>query len=176
MRTKTPSSCCESSCCGGKAAAKTDPKTLQIDFLYLDLGTCDRCQGTDGRLDEALREIRTVLTAAGVDAVVNKVHVTTEQQAKELAFVSSPTVRINGRDIQLDAKESECRACGELAECEVDCRVWTWKGKDYNVPPREMLVDAVLREVYANADKPARQPERLKELPANLKKFFKNRR
>lgn len=80
--------------------------------------------------------------------VVRKIHVQSEKQARQLGFISSPTIRINGRDIQLDVKESLCESCGDLCGEDVNCRVWVYQGKEYTAPPKAMIIDAVLREVY----------------------------
>ena len=31
--------------------------------------------------------------------------------------------------------------------------MWVYKGKEYNVPPKAMIVDVILREVYGNTEK-----------------------
>jgi hypothetical protein len=41
-------------------------KTLQIEFLFLDLDTCTRCRATDATLLEAIDRTRPTLEAAGV--------------------------------------------------------------------------------------------------------------
>jgi len=71
-----------------------------IDFLYLDLSVCTRCQGTDQSLEDALAEVSGLLGAAGAEVIVNKINVTSEELAIQHRFVSSPTIRVNGRDIQ----------------------------------------------------------------------------
>ena len=38
---------------------------LRIDFLYLDLTTCDRCRSTDRNLETALDAVLDVLEASG---------------------------------------------------------------------------------------------------------------
>jgi hypothetical protein len=37
-----------------------------------------------------------------------RIHVRSVEQARELRFVSSPTIRVNGRDIASEPLESEC--------------------------------------------------------------------
>ena len=66
---------------------------LAIDFLFLDLTTCTRCLGADRSLGSALEVVRDVLQATGVEVEVNKVLVESEEQARALRFVSSPTIR-----------------------------------------------------------------------------------
>ena len=100
------SACCGPECCGveGYVTPKGDNQTvkrhLDIEFLYLDLSACERCQGTNGSLEGALADVARVLELSGVEVTLQKIHVQTEEQARTLGFVSSPTIRINGRDIQ----------------------------------------------------------------------------
>lgn len=63
---------------------------MQIDFLYYD-----DCPSHD----VALQRLRDVMAAEGIDAPVNIIRVQTEAQAEQHQFVGSPTIRINGRDI-----------------------------------------------------------------------------
>jgi len=163
-----------SCCCAGQSAVET--QKILIELMYVDLTTCDRCIGTDNSLDEAVAEASNLLKSTGREIKVRKILVETEQQAEELGFVSSPTIRINGQDIQLDFKESLCGCCGEIAGKDVDCRVWIWQGKEYTTPPKAMLLDAVLRGVYAPKQEKPKKMEQA--VPDNLKRFFaaKNRR
>lgn len=80
---------------------------------------------------------------------MRKTHVTSEEQAAALGFVSSPTIRVNGRDIARGVEESRCGACSKLAATDVGCRTWSWRGKQHSVPPTGMIVDAILRGIYA---------------------------
>lgn len=163
---------CSPGCCGTQTETQPANRYINIDFMYIDLSVCNRCQGTDTSLDEALSDVAAVLAAAGVDVTVNKIHVTSEQQAYELRFVSSPTIRVNGRDIQMDVKESLCESCGDLCGDDVDCRVWVYQGKEYTIPPRTMIVDAILREVYGGGPAGSSDPDAPFAVPDNLKRFF----
>jgi hypothetical protein len=166
--------CCSSAgkCCGNNKAGRSDPgkKEVQIDFLYLDLDVCDRCTGTWKNLEEALSDVSKVLEAAGVNVVLNKIHIRTEEEAIKHQLVTSPTIRVNGRDIQMEVKETQCDSCGSLCGEEVDCRVWVYDGVEYPVPPKAMIVDAILKEVYGSDNKEAEAKPY--SLPENLKKFF----
>ena len=145
---------------------------LDIELLYLDLSVCGRCQGADASLDEAVGEVARVLEATGVEVVVHRIHVQSEAQARELGFVSSPTIRLNGRDIQWEVKESRCEPCGQLAGEEVDCRIWEYQGNLYTVPPKAMIIEAILREVYGGTEAPKPSPETKSDVPDNLKRFW----
>lgn len=168
--TQVKTSCCSCSpgCCD--ASEDTGKRSIVIDFLFLDLSVCTRCQGTDTALDEAIAEVSKVLGATGVEVVVNKINVTTEELAIRHKFISSPTIRVNGQDIQIDVKENLCESCGDLCGDEVDCRVWVYEGKEYTVPPKAMIIEAILKEVYGgNTNKKEIQEY---SLPENLKRFY----
>lgn len=152
-----------------KQAAKTK---VEIDFMFIDLEVCTRCRGTDVNLETALRNVQSVLESAGAEVTVRKILVETESQALELGFVSSPTIRVNGRDIALELRETSCDSCGEACACEgsIDCRVWIYEGTEYTVAPVPMIVDAILSAVYGT--KGALVPQRANAVPDNLKRFF----
>lgn len=161
---------CGSGCCGNMKDAQANKRRIIIDFLYLDLSICTRCQGTDTSLDDALKEVSKVLEATGVEVVVNKINVTSEELAIAHKFVSSPTIRVNGRDIQMEVKESLCESCGDLCGDGVDCRVWVYQGEEYTVPPSAIIIEAILKEVYGGNDNKQEQQEYV--IPENLKRFY----
>jgi len=175
---KNNSGCCSAgakSCCGEKSEAKIKNKNntpLIIDFLYLDLEVCERCQETDNSLERAIDDVKHVLEMAGIEVVVNKINVINEELAKKYRFVSSPTIRINGRDIALEVRENQCTSCGEICGDDVDCRVFVYKGQEYTVPPKEMIVEAILREVFGNNPAPTPEDTEPYTLPENLKRFY----
>lgn len=149
---------------------------VNIEFMYLDLSVCTWCQSTESNLEEAISEVAHVLKAAGVDVKVKKIHIQSEEQARELGFVSSPTIRINGQDIQLEVKEALCDSCGDLCGDSVDCRIWIYQGNEYTAPPKGMIIDAILREVYGGSKKTVDTIQTTGEVPENLKKFFAAKR
>ncbi len=147
---------------------------LRIDFLYLDLTTCDRCRSTDRNLETALDAVRDVLEATGAAVEVRKTLVETAAQARELRFVSSPTIRINGRDLAFELKESACGcdACTDGSGEPIACRDWTYRGEEYTEAPVGLIVDAILGEVYGGAGGRAGTPDDVYELSENLERFF----
>ena len=164
--------CCGAGCCGEPAGAETGKRQVVIDFLYLDLEVCTWCKGTGDSLDAALAQVATVLQAGGVEVTVNRIHVDSEEKALQHRFASSPTIRVNGRDIQLEGKESKCDSCGDLCGDDVDCRIWLYQGKEYTSPPPAMIIDAILREVYGQPAAAVAASEPF-VLPDNLRKFFR---
>ena len=162
------SNCC---CSSENCCTQTQPKKpISIDFLYLDTTVCSRCQDTEKALDEAVSSVAVVLGAAGYEVKVNKVNITTKELAIQYQFISSPTIRVNGNDIAIELKESLCEDCGTLCGDDVDCRVWIYNGIEYTVPPKELIVDAILREVYGEKkDSPNLEAY---HLPENLEVYF----
>jgi hypothetical protein len=155
----------------------TTPTTstrLRIDFLFLDLETCTRCRGTDRNLESALDFARELLTATGTEVEVNKVLVYSAELARELRFESSPTIRVNGRDVALELRESSCgsEACTDGCGESIACRVWVHAGEEYTEPPVAMILDAILREVYGGAIVEREPDAEPYELPENLERFF----
>ena len=69
--------------------------------MYLDLSICTRCQGTEDSLEEAIEDVAKVLELAGAEVIVNRIHIDSKEKAIQYCFESSPTIRINGKDIQL---------------------------------------------------------------------------
>jgi Domain of unknown function (DUF2703) len=147
---------------------------MTIDFLFVDLTTCARCVGTDQSLETALGIVRGVLDATGAAVEVRKTLVETAAQARELRFVSSPTIRINGRDLAFELKESSCgsEACTDGCGDQIACRVWTYRGQEYTEAPVGLIVDAVLGELYGGAPRTVGTADAAYELPENLESFL----
>jgi hypothetical protein len=147
--------------------------TVEVDHLYLDLSTCSRCRASDASLDAAVEIVRPVLDSVGASIAVRKTLVETEEQARVLGFVSSPTIRANGRDIAGELIESTCQECGELCGCDdgVDCRAWDYRGERHTEVPTDLIVEAILAGVGPSGT--ARSVETpVVEVPENLKRFF----
>ena len=148
---------------------------INMDCLYIDLEVCERCIKTNANLEAALTEVSHILEMAGVEVTLRKTLVASEAQAQALSFFSSPTLRLNGKDIALEFRESRCASC-EACACNgtINCRVWVFQGKEYTEAPKAMIIDAILREVYGHipAQEPSVQP---REVPEDLRRFFTGR-
>ncbi|WP_413208311.1 DUF2703 domain-containing protein [Rhodospirillum sp. A1_3_36] len=150
---------------------------LSIDFLFLDRDTCGRCGGTEEALDMAVSATEPALAALGIRSKIAKIHVTSLVQAKELGFLTSPTIRIGGKDIQSDMHESACGDCTDLGASDdaVHCRHWTWHGESHSSAPVGMVVEAILSAVLEGQSSGPRSeadPERVLGMTANLERFF----
>lgn len=156
-----------------ETSSESGRKRVEIDLLYLDLETCSRCIGTDHNVTESLAEAGALLEAAGVEVLVRKTLVETEGQARDLGVVTSPTIRVNGRDIALEFRESRCEPCEAIAgHGPMDCRVWVYQGQAFTAAPKAMILDAVLRAIYGGGAAPSPQPKPFTEVPENLRRFF----
>jgi len=157
-------------CCGGQVdnPGHAERQVLDVEFLYLDLTTCERCQAADATLKQALSVLAGVFDTLGYGVRLNEVNITSRQLAAQYRIYSSPTIRVNGVDIETSVKESDCADCGSLSGCATDCRVFTWDGQDFEQPPAAMIVDGILRVLFG--DQPPDDTPYV--LPENLERFF----
>lgn len=149
-------------------------KRVLIEYLYLDLVTCDRCVGTDDVLDEVVEQLQPVLELAGYTVEYHKREMTTIKEAIEYKFLSSPTIRVNGNDICDTIVENDCRCCGEISGTDVDCRIFEYEGKQYEVPPKAMLAESILKEVFVNQKSCNCTCDEYR-VPNNLKRFYRGK-
>ena len=84
---------------------------------------------------EALALLESVLAERGLDVVVRQHEVLTEAEAEELRFPGSPTIRVDGRDVD---------PVGAEGIPSLSCRVYrTADGRPSPVPSREHLEEAL---------------------------------
>ncbi len=159
-------------------AQKIAKKEIDIEFLYLDLSSCEPCRGSESNLEEALRDVSLLLEKTGAEVFVKKIHVESFEQALALGFVSSPTIRVNGRDAALEVKENYCSSCSDLSGHETFCRVWNFKGEQFSTVPKPLVVEAVLKEIYGAGAKETSNgasADQIEKSLDNLKRFFEGR-
>lgn len=161
-------SCCS---CGYEASSE---KKIAIEYLYLDLQTCNRCIGTDAVLDEVMAVLTPALKLAGYEVEYSKIEMEAPELARQFQFVSSPTIRVNGWDIFQSVDENSCDCCSEISGADVDCRVFEYNGKSYEVPPKEMLAEAILKAVFGRPESGCFCGNY--ELPDNLKNFYEGKK
>jgi hypothetical protein len=155
-------------------------RELGIELLALDLASCTRCTGTLTNIERAIEAVRPVAAAMGSTLALRKLVVASEQQALELRFVSSPTIRVDGREIVFETLESSCGSCSELCGCSegTDCRVWSYQGVEHEEAPVGLVVEALLRALVGGGGSPS-APARASEpfaVPENLRRFFAGKR
>jgi len=148
--------------------------SLTIELLVVDLETCARCVPTGVQLVEAVKLLVPVAKVLGIELVEKTTVVATPEEAMRRALVSSPTIRINGRDIAQDIRESHCESCGDIAGggVSIDCREWHYKGKIYASSPLPLLLEAIMEAMLEIDNLPMVEPEPIKVLPENLTRFY----
>ena len=98
---------------------------MRIEFFYWE-----ECPSHD----EALTRLRTVLREEGLSAAVDVIRVDTEEEAATRQFLGSPTIRIDGTDIQPPGED----------RVGLSCRVYlTDDGRVTPLPTEEMIRRAV---------------------------------
>lgn len=88
--------------------------------------------------EPALELVRRVVAAAGVAATVRRVDVPDADAAAAHRFLGSPSIRVNGRDIEPGA--------GERAEYVLSCRVYRTGSGLQGEPDERWLRDALHAE------------------------------
>lgn len=120
---------------------------MKIELLYLM--NCPWCQRTKRLLREVLKELK-------LKAKVKEILIDTKAKAKKYGFVGSPTIRINGKDIQKVVEKTRCLPCEKLAKltkkktpfvkkecCMSGCRVYNYKTKRYPYPPKRLIKEVL---------------------------------
>jgi Domain of unknown function (DUF2703) len=150
-------------------------RSLGVELLVLDLTSCTRCVGTLANIETAIAAVRQVVELTGTSIRVQKIVIESEEEARRHGFVSSPTIRIAGRDIVFDTLESPCESCTDVCGCSegTNCRLWRYRGADYTEAPVGLIVEALLRELAPpRPEVGSAGAAATYEVPANLRAFF----
>src|SRR5260370_30037926 len=83
----------------------------------------------------AVERVQELLRDEGISAEVLEVNVREPSIAQELGFLGSPTVRVNGQDVEPEARTA--REYGMM------CRTYPVGGRREGLPSREMLREAI---------------------------------
>ena len=159
-------------CCVDVEACCPSSKILNVDYLYLDLQRCDRCQSTDQRLEEALELLRPVLHELGYSFNLNKIHLSTKDLALKYRFLSSPTIRINNFDLFETVTENACVCCSEISGHTTDCRTFEEDDQTVNAPSVKLLTKKILLHIL---NKPKQKDIKPYVLPENLEQFYQTK-
>jgi hypothetical protein len=99
---------------------------VRIEFLFWD-----GCPS----FPEAEELLRRVLAERGVEAEIERREVLTQEDAEALRFPGSPTIRVDGRDVD---------EAGASARPSLTCRIYRLPdGRPSPVPSREQLEEAL---------------------------------
>lgn len=83
----------------------------------------------------ALQILNEVLKEEKIDAKIEMLKVKSNKEAKELKFLGSPTIRINGNDVERKAQESK--------DFGMRCRIYFYEGEIFGFPPKDMIRKAI---------------------------------
>jgi hypothetical protein len=152
-------------------------RVIDVELLALDLTSCTRCVGSLANIEAAIEAVRQVLDVTGATIELRKVIVASAEEARRHRFVSSPTIRVGGRDIIFDTIESRCDSCTDLCGCSegTSCRVWQYQGAEHTEAPVGLIVEALLRELVGAPRAPLVGEPAAYEVPDNLRGFFAGR-
>jgi len=103
-------------------------KSNVVEILYTD--ACPFWKQTLNTINEVAKEFNIAVT-------VKKTMIASDEEAKQQRFPGSPTVRINGVDIGPAARD--------IATGYIGCRIYMYKGKTYDYPPKQMIKSALQR-------------------------------
>lgn len=103
-----------------------DPKTMKIRVLYFD-----GCPS----YEPAVATVREVVAEQNLDVEIELIRVSSKEEAIAQRFFGSPTVQINGVDIEeLNALSKEAGLC---------CRMYDLAGSLRGQPSKEMIRTAL---------------------------------
>jgi len=158
--------------CKTEANSASTLREIALEFLYLDKAACEPCGETAQSLETAAEAARPPLEAMGYSLSIEKKHITSRALAKAERLVSSPTIRVNGIDIDPAVTEDDCPSCGTLAgdDTKVNCRIWHWRGQVFPAAPVGKIVESLMIAAAGTAQAP--EPEGAFSLPENLERFF----
>src|SRR5713226_1117511 len=104
---------------------------MKIEVLYFE--GCPSHKPAVARIDE-------IVKAEGVSAEISEVNVPDASTAHEVGFLGSPSIRVNGMDVEQAARSA--REYGMM------CRTYVVNGQREGLPSREMILQAI-REVQS---------------------------
>lgn len=118
-----------------------------MKIQLLNILNCSWCLKTKKLIRDSLKELR-------VKANFEEVLINSDEKARKYNFVGSPTIRIDGKDIQEEVSKGICLPCEEISkteetnefvkqECKCGCRTYFYKGRKYPYPPKDMIREAI---------------------------------
>jgi len=90
----------------------------------------------------ALERVVGVLQESALSVAVTEIAVESVEQAKTLGFLGSPSIRVNGADVEPEAEG--------LSEFSYSCRTYTEQDKRSGVPSQELIRRAIHQALHQN--------------------------
>ena len=107
---------------------------MKLELLHI--ANCPNTEATRRLLDKTLREL-------GLTEDIREIEVSDSPQAQALSFPGSPTIRIDGIDVEPSLQREKSDG--------LSCRIYMTEGKRHAVPTQEMIRRA-LRAAVLGAD------------------------
>lgn len=101
---------------------------MKIEFLY-----SSRCPNRE----EALQNLIRVLKRNGWFMGIHSIEIKDLNQAKKAKFLGSPTIRVNGQDLEKDAEKADSYS--------LDCRTYVINGESISVPTEDFIEEGIKR-------------------------------
>ena len=101
---------------------------MEIEFLYFE--GCPHHE-------PALQLLEKVMAKEGIIAPVKKIDVVSDSQAQEVKFAGSPSIRVNGRDIEPGGIAGQ--GFGRK------CRIYSVAGVPRGMPPEQSIHQALVQ-------------------------------
>jgi len=99
---------------------------MKIELLYFE--ECPHAEPTLDILNEVLKEERVAVDIA-------RVAIDSVEQSVQQRFLGSPTLRIDGTDVEPDSARN--------SDYGLKCRVYQFRGRQYYCPPKEWVRQAI---------------------------------
>ena len=110
----------------GTGGSETEREAMKIEVLYIE--GCPNHR-------PALERVVSVLQESALSLAVTEIPVGSVEQAKTLGFLGSPTIRVNGADVEPEVES--------LSEFSYSCRTYTEQGKLSGVPSQDLIRRAI---------------------------------
>ncbi|HHT9161927.1 MAG TPA: DF family (seleno)protein [Candidatus Brocadiia bacterium] len=89
---------------------------------------------------DALKVLEEAMAEVGIKSTISVNIIETDEDAVQFKFVGSPTIQINGEDVDASSKRvTQYKAAS--------CRLYFYEGRSYDYPPKEMIINALLRHI-----------------------------
>ena len=90
--------------------------------------------------EKALFELNLALSELGLKEEIEEKVIKTQSEAERHKFLGSPTIFINGKDVDATSEQAKDVAFST-------CRVYLYRGKFYEYPPKEMIIHALDHQI-----------------------------
>jgi len=97
----------------------------KVEFLYFE--GCPSYK-------EAIKNLEEVLNEEKIESNIEMTNIDSPEKAQQLGFLGSPSIRINGKDLE-----------GERKEFSYSCRIYNISGNQTGIPTKEFIRNKILK-------------------------------